>query len=274
MKEISFSNNLSIPEQKIDSAYWFIFNKQKLLILTENNLKFIPYLESLEKFSFNIIAKQYLGTLDNKHCFAVEVEDEIINMENYSFYDLRMLFSILDQEVFQIAKKAMHLLSWDIENKFCSKCSGKLEFSSNEISKICKNCQATYYPKISPAIIVAVIKDNKILLARAKHFSTGRFSVLAGYVEPGETLEQCVKREVKEEVNIDVKNIKYFSNQDWSFSNALMIGFTAEYAGGEIKVDDKEIAEADWFSVNNLPEFPGKISISYQLIEWFRKNNK
>jgi NAD+ diphosphatase len=127
---------------------------------------------------------------------------------------------------------------------------------------------------MSPAIIVAVVKDKKILLARASRFPYEMYSVLAGFVEPGESLEACVKREVREEVGIEVKNIRYFGNQPWPFPNSLMVAFTADYAAGEIRIDETEIVDAGWFSANNFPLIPSKISIARHLIDWFAEKNR
>ena len=139
----------------------------------------------------------------------------------------------------------------------------------DERAKICQQCGLVNYPRVSPAIIVAVIKDDQILLARSGRFPGGFFSVLAGFVEPGESLEACVKREVFEETGIAVQNIRYFGSQPWPFPDSLMVGFTAEYAGGDIQIDGREIVAADWYSRDNLPNIPPGISIARQLIDWF-----
>ena len=118
-------------------------------------------------------------------------------------------------------------------------------------------------------MIVLVERGHELLLARSRHFLPGMYSVLAGFVEPGESLEEAVVREVKEEVGVTVKDIRYFGSQSWPFPHSLMIGFTATYAGGEISLDDSEIEEAGWFTVDNLPPIPGKISIARKLIDWF-----
>jgi NAD+ diphosphatase len=122
---------------------------------------------------------------------------------------------------------------------------------------------------MSPAIIVAVVRDKTILLAHAARFPGAMYSVLAGFVEPGESLEECVRREVKEEAGVDLKHIRYFGSQPWPFPNSLMIGFTAAYAGGEITADQKEIVDARWFQAKDLPLIPEKVSIARKLIDWF-----
>jgi NAD+ diphosphatase len=122
---------------------------------------------------------------------------------------------------------------------------------------------------MSPAIIVAVVRGRTILLGHAARFPGAMYSVLAGFVEPGESLEDCVRREVKEETGVKVKDIRYFGSQPWPFPNSLMVGFTAEYAGGEITMDEKEIVDARWFTADSLPTIPDKISIARKLIDWF-----
>jgi NAD+ diphosphatase len=122
---------------------------------------------------------------------------------------------------------------------------------------------------MTPAVIVAVVSQQRILLARAGRYPGRMFSVIAGYVEPGETLEQCVRREVREEVGIAIEDIRYFGSQPWPFTGSLMVAFTAAHAGGEIAVDNREIVEAGWFTAADLPEIPGKISIARRLIDWY-----
>jgi NAD+ diphosphatase len=127
---------------------------------------------------------------------------------------------------------------------------------------------------VTPAVIVAVTREDEILLARSRRFQGSFFSVLAGFVEPGETFEECVKREVMEEVGIEVCNIRYFGSQPWPFPHSLMAGFTAEYAVGEISIDDKEISEARWFTAGELPEVPRTGTIARRLIDWFSDNHR
>ena len=160
-------------------------------------------------------------------------------------------------------------MDWDRDDQYCSRCGTKNERRSEERAKQCPACGSVSFPRISPAVIVLVERDGKALLARSGRFPEGLFSTIAGFVEPGETLEDAVRREVREETGIDVKNIRYFGSQPWPFPDSLMVGFTAEYAGGEITVDDNEILDARWFGAENLPEIPGKVSIARALIDWF-----
>ena len=138
---------------------------------------------------------------------------------------------------------------------------------NNEFAMKCKECGYTCYPKVCPAIIVGITKGDKILLANNKNFPEGLHSTIAGFVDVNETLEDCVRREILEEVNIKVKNIKYFDSQPWPYPNSIMIGFTAEYESGEIKVDGEEILHADWYSKDNLPILPDKTTIARRIID-------
>ena len=183
---------------------------------------------------------------------------------------LRTLFGRLDESEFQLAGYAMQLLNWIADNHHCGRCGHALALEQGDRALVCAACRSTVYPRISPAIIVAVTSGDRLLLAHSGRFPGNRlFSVIAGYVEPGETLEECVRREVREEVGLEVQHIRYFGSQAWPFSGSLMVGFTAEHAAGEIKVDGCEILEADWFAPDRLPDIPGKISIARQLIDWF-----
>jgi NAD+ diphosphatase len=183
---------------------------------------------------------------------------------------LRTLFGRLDESEFQLAGYAMQLLNWVADNRHCGRCGRAMALEQGDRALVCAACRSTIYPRISPAIIVAVTAGDRLLLAHSGRFPGRRlFSVIAGYVEPGETLEDCVRREVREEVGLEVRHIRYFGSQAWPFSGSLMVGFTAEHAAGEIKVDGREILEAAWFAPGRLPDIPGKISIARQLIDWF-----
>jgi NAD+ diphosphatase len=191
-----------------------------------------------------------------------------------SFQDLRSLYYQMDAEPFKVVGYAFQTVHWDRTTRYCGRCGSETADSQNERAKVCPDCDLVNYPRLSPSMIVAVIKDNKILLARARRFKTKFYSVLAGFVEPGETLEECVKREVKEETNIEVKNVRYFGSQHWPFPDSLMVGFIAEYAGGRLRIDTEELEHAAWFEANNLPPVPRGFTIARRLIDWFIENYK
>ncbi|HYE82454.1 MAG TPA: NAD(+) diphosphatase, partial [Clostridia bacterium] len=185
------------------------------------------------------------------------------------FLGLRQLHEQIDKSILQAAFRAVQIVAWDETHRFCGACGEATIKKADEHAKICPKCGHIAYPRLSPAVIVAITKEDKLLLARNKNFVSGFYSVLAGFVEAGETLEECVKREIREEARIEVKNIKYFGSQSWPFPNSFMLAFTAEHESGEIQVDENEIAEAGWFGVEEIPKIPAKLSISRKLIDWF-----
>jgi NAD+ diphosphatase len=213
---------------------------------------------------------QFLGRLDGTPCYAVEVGDGFSAPEGMEFVNLRRLFAEYGELFFRIAGIASELVTWDRTHRFCGACGTLNEESTVERAKVCPKCGLMQFPRISPAIIVAIVKGDRILLARGARFrNTDMFSVLAGYVESGETLEECVEREVREEVGIEIGNINYFASQPWPFPHSLMVGFTAEHRAGEIVEDREEILEAGWFTADKLPKIPEKPSIARRLIDWF-----
>ncbi len=193
--------------------------------------------------------------------------------EGLSADGLRQLHTRLDDVLFGIAGRAVQIVDWDRNHQFCGRCATPTEPMPNERARRCPNCGLSSYPRISPATITAVIRHTeqgeRILLARNHRFPAGRYSVLAGFVEPGESLEECVEREIFEEVGIRVRNVRYFGSQPWPFPNSLMIGFTAEYESGEFTLEEAEIAEAGWFGADDMPQLPPPLSIARRLINDF-----
>ncbi len=185
------------------------------------------------------------------------------------FVHLRALLPVMTRAQFDLAGRALHLLHWDTTTQFCGCCGTKNDWAPDSESKECPVCGYLSFPRVAPAIIVAVTRSDEILLARAKKFTAPIYSVLAGFAEPGETLEDCVRREVCEEVGVNVTNIRYFDSQPWPFPNSLMIGYFADYESGEIRLNDGEILEADWYRANSLPPGPIRLSIAKRLIEAF-----
>jgi len=259
------------PEKSDKSAaYWFIFNHKKMLINLKSNDK-IPFLRNPEELNLSPVRTQYLGMLKGKSCYSAEVEPGTIAPEGMAFRDLRSLYEDLDEDIFLLAGKAIQIVNWDKNHQFCGRCGSATETSKYEMAKVCPKCGFRSFVRLSPAVITAIIKDGKILMA--KHGYRGdMYGLIAGFIEPGETVEEAVGRETLEEVGLKVKNIKYFASQPWPFPNSLMIGFTAEYGSGEIKVDGKEITGAEWFSADEIPRSPSRMSIASELIDWFVEN--
>jgi NAD+ diphosphatase len=165
-----------------------------------------------------------------------------------------------------LAGRAAQVLEWDRTHRFCGVCGTPTERLAHERSRRCPSCGHTAYPRISPAMMALVWRPGELLLARAPHFIPGMYSALAGFVEPGETLEECVAREVAEEVGVRVKNLRYFGSQSWPFPHSLMVAFTAEWDGGEIVPQPDEIEDAGWYPFDALPGIPPRFSIAGYLI--------
>jgi NAD+ diphosphatase len=255
-------NNIKCP------AYWFIFNRDKMLINLKSNPK-IPFTNKLDYINITPLRKQYIGTLEEHPCFSVEVAHDTDAPHEMAFMDLRSLYGILEEDLFLLAGRAIQIVNWDKNHQFCGKCSAPTKTMDDELAKICTECGFISHTRLSPAVITAIVKDDKILMAKHSYGIKNRYGLIAGFLEAGETLEEGVEREVMEEVGLKVKDIKYFGNQPWPFPNSLMIGFTANYDEGEIEVDGKEIVDAKWFEVDEVPKPPSRMSIASELIEWY-----
>jgi len=176
-----------------------------------------------------------------------------------------------DETEYAWLSRAAQLATWHEQHRFCGRCGAVLSQHAQDLAKSCEPCGLSQYPRISPCIIVLVLRDDECLLAHAPHYAAGRYSTLAGFIEAGETAEAAVAREIQEEVGIEVDNVRYFKSQSWPFPHALMLGFFADYRAGELIPDGVEILDARWFSRDNLPDLPPSFSISRQLIETYRR---
>lgn len=262
------------PEKEKENPLLFLFKQNELLVKKIGEQYTVPTSDDIHDSKDIYSNMHYIGSIDEGSCYTVKYIQEQELKDGMEFLTLRQIFGQIDEITLQAAFRAIQIVAWDDTHKFCGVCGTPTEKKSNEHAKVCPKCGHMSYPRLSPAVIVAVTKGDKLLLASNKNFTSNMYSVLAGFVEAGESLEECVKREIKEEVNIEVKNIKYFGSQSWPFPNSYMIGFTAEYESGEIKVDGNELSDAKWFSVNEIPNIPGSISISRRLIDWYIEKYK
>jgi NAD+ diphosphatase len=256
------------PEARDAPALWFAFNEAELLVCRSGPEYALPVCASLEEHGFTGERLQYLGLYGEQHCYAVALSGNCTVPEGWRFMGLRDAFGVLDVGLAALAGRAYQILEWDRNHRYCGRCGATTVPRKNERSRACPACGRTSYPPISPAIMVLVTDGaRRVLLARKPGFPKGRYSALAGFVEPGEMLEDTVRRETREEVGVEVKNIRYFGSQPWPFPHSLMIAFTADYAGGEVRPDGVEIEEARWFDAEDLPTLPASISISRRLID-------
>ncbi len=252
-----------------------LFYEDELLVKEQADRILLPSMQDISLLNLKTTTVQYSGSQNGNTYYAANLcEKDQYN--GFSYKKLRQLSGHIADDCFEMTYRAFHIMNWLKTNKFCGCCGNVTQVTQapQELAVQCPACGHIVYPRISPAIIVAVVNDDKILLARSSRFPAGRYSVIAGFVEPGETLENCVRRELQEEVGIEVDNIEYFGNQPWPFPDSLMIAFTAEYSSGEITIDNDEIVAADWFSSDALPSIPPKGSIARQLIEWFLEKQR
>jgi NAD+ diphosphatase len=253
----------------MEPAWWFVFREDDLLIEPESSQTKVPCLQDVAELKFPILGEHYVGRLGGRHCYAVEVAKGTIAPERMTFEGLRQVYGVMDEDLFWVAGQAAQIIHWDRTHQYCGRCGARTKIHSTERARKCPQCGLLHFPRLDPAIIVLVERGSEMLLARSRRFSTAMYSVLAGFVEPGETLEEAVIREVYEETGIGVKDIRYFRSQSWPFPHSLMIGFTATYDSGQISIGDGENLDAGWFTADNLPSLPSKMSIARKLIDWF-----
>ena len=247
------------------TRYWIIRHKQQVLIDTNNPLgpNFLPHADFLDGDHSEPVM---IGYWQGLPCYATDSRSMPEGFDA-ELVPLRQVFGVAGAEAFAMAGRASQLIDWQLNHQYCGRCGHMTHLHDKDFAMQCDQCGLNAYPRISPAVMVLVRRGRELLLARSPHFKPGVFSALAGFVEAGETLEECAAREVKEEVGIDIEHLRYFSSQSWPFPNSLMVAFFAEYAGGEITPEPEEIEAADWFDIDNLPRLPDTVSIARRLIE-------
>jgi len=267
--DLEFLPGLVEPEDQQGAANWFMFIKGKFVIIEGDVKNPVPFFPSLEKVGLQAVSRHYLGQFRGEPCYACELNSLVDLPSGFTVTDLRMMIGRLPENWFMIAGMARQILDWDVNHKFCGRCGVETHYHNKDRAKECPQCHLLQYPRLSPSIIVLVTRGKEVLLGRSPGFPPGMFSTLAGFVEPGETIEHAVHREVFEEVGIQIKNLQYQSSQPWPFPNSLMLGFHAEYLSGDIAIDNVEIVEADWWPIDQLPMIPPNGSISRQLIDQY-----
>lgn len=252
------------PPPVFTTARWFVFHRGRLLVHIESAE--VPRLSDPEELGLAVQRRIFVGSLGSEPCFVTDVESEAEAPAGMAWESLRSLFMRYDEARIAAASRAMQLVDWDRNHQFCGRCATPTEHSAHERRRECANCGLIAYPRISPAMMALVKRGRELLLARSTRFPGSMFSALAGFVEAGEAIEDTVVREVREEVGVEVTNLRYFGSQSWPFPNSLMIAFVCDYAGGEIVLEEGEIAEAHWYDVDALPTIPPTISIAGKLI--------
>jgi NAD+ diphosphatase len=262
-----FNNGFTESAEIQDEDYIFHFKNNTLLLRQNGEQLAIPVRND---FRDKVGKGIFLFTLNHINCFLVE-ECTIPEDPCYEYHEINFFRTIVQKEIAWASIVALQLMTWYHLNHYCGKCGSVLSPKSDERALLCPGCGNIIYPKISPAIIVAIICNDRILLAKGVNFRGGFYSLIAGYADIGESLEETVAREVKEEVGLDVTDIRYYKSQPWPLSGSMMIGYIARADDRQpIIPDPKEISDAGWFSRDHLPDHPPTISIAGEMIEKFR----
>lgn len=248
-------------------TYYFVFCKDNLMLERRTDGSYtIPLQEEppTEVKPWTTIIN--IASPDGIEAKAYNIDSPVTADDRYEMCPLRQSYYKLPEALYLKAGKCAELLHWDRNTKFCGVCGGQMHFHT-DISKRCEMCGKEVWPSLAPAVIVLIRRGDEILLARGRNFKSEFYGLIAGFVETGETLEEAVKREVKEETGLNIKNIRYFDSQAWPYPSGLMIGFTADYESGELHLQQEELKKAGWFQRTNLPKLPEKLSIARRLID-------
>lgn len=249
----------------VNNVYWFIFFNDQLLLQKKGETYTIPYSINPPVPVKNVLE---VNLLEDMPACTASVDTPLEETAEYLPMGLRASYDYLDPILHKIAGKAYELIYWDQHSRFCPSCGTKTVMQTT-ISKQCPNCKYEIYPVVSPAILVLIRKGDAILLVHARNFRGSFYGLVAGFLETGETLEECVRREVMEETGLEINNITYFGNQPWPYPSNLMVGFIADYVSGTIRLQDEELSEGAFFSKDNLPELPRKLSLARKMIDWW-----
>jgi NAD+ diphosphatase len=264
-----FEPRVSLPQHlAVTDGRWFVLDERQQVLLVDGRVPTGTEPPTDET------ARHLLGIQDGIPVWAIQAPRYAEVPEAGEWANLRSLFGRVDDGDWVLAGRAVQVVAWDRDHRFCGRCGQPTESHAMDRARECRACRLLAYPRLTPAIITLVEReDGRALLAWGRQFPGRFYSALAGFVEPGESLEECVRREVREEVGIEVDDISYFGSQPWPFPHSLMVGFRARFAGGELRIDENEIVEADWYGPDDLPPVPrGGMSIAGWLIDdWLRR---
>lgn len=259
------------PEAAGDDGLWFVFHRSNLLVYTAHTSPLLPMPVDVLSGSLGVDRAQarFVGMLGTTPVWTARSATGSAP-EGHAFENMRTLFNRLPDDLLAIGGRAVQMLEFDRTHRFCGACATPTEVHEGGRSRKCPNCGETCYPKVSPAMMVLIKRDGpagrELLMARSARFQRGMYSALAGFVEPSESIEECIHREALEEVGVTVDNLRYFASQGWPFPNSLMVAYVADYAGGEIVPQEGEIEDARWFTLDNLPSLPHRLSIARRLV--------
>lgn len=247
-------------------AIWCVFHAGQVLVQRSQAGPQLPVARA-EELGVHPAACHYLGMLDGQHCFAAHLPQAPALPPDTQLIGMRTLILEAEEWVAAIAGRAFQIAEWDRTHRYCGSCGGTTTMHASDRARECRSCRAVYYPRISPVVMAVVTRGRQLLLTRKPGYAPDRYTVVAGFVEAGETLEHAAAREVLEETGVTTRNPLYFGSQPWPFPNSLVMAFSLEYAQGEARADGIELEDARWFDVDELPELPEPVHISRQLID-------
>jgi len=244
-----------------------LFQGSRVLVARDGGgMPMLPRLDA-RKSELPLKEAHYLGRIDGRHCYGLQLPRGTEPPAGLEALGLRALILEGNDLASALAGQAFQLLEWERTHRHCGACGAPTTPHAADRAVECAGCRIVYYPRIAPVMMALVHREGELLLTRKPNYAPGRYTVVAGFVEAGESLEQCISREVKEEVGVDIRNPRYFGSQPWPFPNSLVMAFSAEWAGGEVVPDPGELEDARWFPVDALPDLPETVHISRQLID-------
>ncbi|WP_460241368.1 NAD(+) diphosphatase [Aurantivibrio infirmus] len=259
------------PRAKIENSFYVLMTDDELLVNNEtSNWQPLPK-TTLRFLDIDPIEQHHIGSYHGESCYALKINKTEALPETFHWEGLRGLLArgAIGKDEFDMVSCAMQVFNWDKSHQFCGQCGQATTAHDSERARMCVHCKIHYYPRISPCVIMLITKGEECLLAQHTQSRSQFYSALAGFIEPGESVENALRREVAEEVALSVGDLSYFGSQPWPFPGQLMLGFHAEYDSGDIKIQEEEIVDARWFHYGDLPQVPPASTLSGMLIQGF-----
>ena len=265
----SFEPLWEAPPQAPTGGLWFVFHRGNLLVGGSREAPVLPQATGADNLPLPVSGVRFVGMLGGAPCWAARAAGSEAPAD-FAFEGLRSLFNRLSDELLAVAGRGIQVLEFDRTHHFCGACATPTAIHEGGRSRKCPNCGETAYPRVAPAMMVLIKRDGprgrEFLMARSPRFAPGMYSALAGFVEPSESIEDCIHREAFEEVGVKLSSVRYHGSQAWPFPHSLMVAYVGDYASGEIVCQEGEIEDARWFTLDNLPGLPHRLSIARRLV--------